>query len=414
MKTVLAALMLVAAVAAAKVDYAGHMVIRTTPTNDVQLNLLRRMQDTAIDFWQAPTFVGRAVDFRVEPQSYSEMARTLDAVHLTHDILHSDIGQMIDNEQQQILLRRALRAGKAFDFENYHTYEEIVGLVDQWVMDKPGLVSKSVIGTTYEGRDVVMTTIRSGLNKPVFFFDCGIHAREWISPATCIWIMNELIYKYGNDAEITSFVDAFEWKFIPSINPDGFAYTWSTGRLWRKNRNPGTPCDGVDINRNFAVGFGGSGASGSACSEIYYGKGAFSELESQAVRDVLASLQGRVKAAISMHSFSQLWLAPYGYNTQYPSNYTEMYRVMEIGVNALTATYGTVYEYGTTGTLLYFASGVTTDYYYDAAQIVYSYTIEVRDTGVYGFELPPDQILPTATETWNGLKAFTAEIMKTL
>ena len=60
------------------------------------------------------------------------------------------------------------------------------------------------------------------------------------------------------------------------------------------------------------------------------------------------------------------------------------------------------------------ASGVTTDYYYDAAQIVYSYTIEVLDTGVYGFVLPPDQIFPTATETWNGLKAFTAEIMKTL
>lgn len=52
------------------------------------------------------------------------------------------------------------------------------------------------------------------------------------------------------------------------------------------------------------------------------------------------------------------------------------------------------------------ASGVTSDYYYETEGVVHSYTIEVRDTGRYGFELPANQIVPTATETWNGIKAL--------
>jgi len=56
------------------------------------------------------------------------------------------------------------------------------------------------------------------------------------------------------------------------------------------------------------------------------------------------------------------------------------------------------------------ASGVTVDHYYDNEGVIYTYTIELRDTGRYGFELPPEYILPTAQETWNGLKAMIAAI----
>ena len=59
--------------------------------------------------------------------------------------------------------------------------------------------------------------------------------------------------------------------FVPVVNPDGyevilkkevmylfqiddfFQYTWTTNRLWRKNRHPtpGSACTGVDLNRNY-------------------------------------------------------------------------------------------------------------------------------------------------------------------
>jgi hypothetical protein len=41
------------------------------------------------------------------------------------------------------------------------------------------------------------------------------------------------------------------------------------------------------------------------------------------------------------------------------------------------------------------------------------YTIELRDTGNYGFQLPPVQIIPTGEENWAGLKAFVNEILST-
>ena len=102
---------------------------------------------------------------------------------------------------------------------------------------------------------------------------------------------------------------------------------------------------------------------------------------------------------------------------------------MGIGVEALTATYGTKYTYGNSADtickqffsskhefhngdyeLLDVAAGITTDHYYENEGVVHSYTLELRDTGAYGFVLPPEQIVPTATETWNGLKAFVKAI----
>ena len=86
----------------------------------------------------------------------------------------------------------------------------------------------------------------------------------------------------------------------------------------------------------------------------------------------MASYRGRVKAAVSVHSYDQQWLSPNGCNSTLPSDYSEMVsfvflsrkvstefliefvqeRVMNASVSALTATYGTVYEYGDFATLL--------------------------------------------------------------
>lgn len=85
-------------------------------------------------------------------------------------------------------------------------------------------------------------------------------------------------------------------------------------------------------------------------------------------KDLIVADRGRIRSAISVHSYDQQWLSPYGYSFAYPPEYAEMvnlwrisnlgkennnlylfssqFRVMEIGVNALTATYGTQYTYG--------------------------------------------------------------------
>ena len=95
-------------------------------------------------------------------------------------------------------------------------------------------------------------------------------------------------------------------------------------RLWRKNRvlNSGN-CFGVDLNRNFEIGFGGPGSSNAPCSETYRGQFAFSERESQGIRNVMDNVGSRVKAAISVHSYSQLWMSPYSYTTEESADYLE-------------------------------------------------------------------------------------------
>ena len=95
--------------------------------------------------------------------------------------------------------------------------------------------------------------------------------------------------------------------------------------MWRKSRSPGpSSCYGVDLNRNFDVGFNNTVRD--SCSSSYGGSAPFSEIETQTVRDLLSANAGRVKAALFLHSFSQLWLSPYGVNADEPKDYKEMVR----------------------------------------------------------------------------------------
>ena len=46
----------------------------------------------------------------------------------------------------------------------------------------------------------------------------GIHAREWISPATVSYILKELVEGYDANKDIVDFYDVY---FLPVMNPDG-------------------------------------------------------------------------------------------------------------------------------------------------------------------------------------------------
>merc|ERR1712218_335199 len=77
----------------------------------------------------------------------------------------------------------------------------------------------------------------------------GIHAREWISPATGTWMLNEVVENNARHPELTENLD---WYFLPSANPDGYRKSRDDDRMWRKTttKYDGDICQGTDANRS--------------------------------------------------------------------------------------------------------------------------------------------------------------------
>jgi len=414
MKSFIFVALLVAVASATKVDYSGHMVIRVVPETKEQLDLLLTLVAEGTDFWEGPAPLGKPSDFRVSPSSYYQVARRLAEVNMDQTVRFTDLGQMIEREQQEIALRKAIHSGKAFDFENYHTLAEIEAYLVELNATSPNanLVS---IGKTEENRDIWMMEISlpgSPANKPVIYADCAMHCREWVTTASCLWMIEQLANNPDNRADVKDALAYANILMVPSSNPDGYFYTWSTDRLWRKNRQPnsGSICVGTDPNRNFGDHFGGSGSSGTVCSETYRGPSAFSSQEATAMKNAIEKYRGRVVSSVSIHSYSQYWMSPYGWTNALPPDYNEIYRVMEASVNAVEAVYGTQFQYGSISNVIYDAAGSTADWTYGVENIRYSFALELRDTGRFGFELPANQIAPTAIETFAGLMVMVREI----
>lgn len=55
------------------------------------------------------------------------------------------------------------------------------------------------------------------------------------------------------------------------------------------------------------------------------------------------------------------------------------------------------------------ASGTSIDWMYEKQNVSITYTIELRDSGRYGFLLPADQIIDNCLETKDAIIAMVAE-----
>uniref|UniRef100_A0A8C2SLD8 Carboxypeptidase A1-like n=1 Tax=Coturnix japonica TaxID=93934 RepID=A0A8C2SLD8_COTJA len=383
-------------------------VLRAVASNEEQIALLRALGeqvDLQVDFWRDPTKPGRPADLRVPFSRLQAVKVFLEHHGISYSIMIEDVQQLLDEEKRSMMLsRRMERSVNKFNFASYHTLEEIYDWMDTLVADHPNLVSKIQIGESYERRPLyVLKFSTGGSNRPAVWLDTGIHSREWVTQATGVWTANKLAEDYGRDPTVTSLLDTMDIFFEIVTNPDGYAFTHSTNRLWRKTRsiNAGSSCIGVDPNRNWDAGFGDAGSSSNPCSETYHGPYAHSESEVKSIVDFIQS-HGNVKGLISIHSYSQMLMFPYGYKRTPAPDHEELNELAKKAVNDLAAVYGTQYTYGSIADTIYLAAGTTVDWAYDNG-VKYSYTFELRDTGRYGFLLPSSQIIPTATETWPAL-----------
>ncbi|XP_044212473.1 carboxypeptidase A1-like [Thunnus albacares] len=402
-----------------KKTFKGHQVLRITAKDDVQLSVIKTMEDMGefeLDFWRDVTDLATPVDVRVPFHSLQSVKNFLETQDIKYSIMIEDLQMMLDEEQEE--MESAARVAEprntdSYDYARYHTISDIYSFQDMLVAENPKLVSKLVIGQSFEGRPLnVLKFSTGGTNRPAIWIDTGIHSREWVTQASGTWFAKKIATDFGRDPALTAILNRMDIFLEIVTNPDGYYYTHNTNRLWRKTRkpNPGSRCVGVDPNRNWDAGFGGPGASNNPCSDIYRGPRAHSESEVKSIVDFVKS-NGNIKAFISIHAYSQLLLYPFGYTRTPARDQVELRRLARRATRDLASLYGTRYRYGSIITTIYQASGGTIDWTYNQG-IKYSYTFELRDTGRFGFILPANQIIPTAQETWLGLMTIMDHTLK--
>jgi len=377
------------------VRYDGYQAVRILIDDIDQLEQVRalglRLMGEAEGFGK--------VDYLVSP----EQLPALEASGLTYIVLQEDVQAALDAEQTRLSNPPRDEAW----FADYKTLAQINTYMDQLVTSFPTLVSKQTIGASVQSRPIYALTITSpsGSNKVSLCFDGGIHARERISPTTVLWFAEQLVNDYGSDPDATFMLDNCVFYLIPMFNPDGYQFCWDSDRYWRKNRRNNGSSYGVDLNRNCSLGFGGPGSSGYPGDETYRGPSAFSEPETQAVRDFILA-HPDIVAYINFHSYAQLIMRPFGYDYVDPPepDCSRMDMLSDGMSDAIFGTHGWYYVAQPTYDL-YLASGAISDWVYGVAGPD-AWAIELRDTGEYGFVLPPSYIVPTGEENYEAIKVL--------
>ncbi|MFG2135705.1 M14 family metallopeptidase [Streptomyces sp. NPDC048650] len=293
-------------------------------------------------------------------------------------------------------------------YTKYHTYAEATKEIDGLVAKYPALLSKQVIGTSHEGRDILALKLSKNVTKdedePEVLFTAHQHAREHLTVEMALYLLDELTAKYGSDARITKLLDSREIWIVPDLNPDGGEYDIATGqfRSWRKNRQPnaGSSEVGTDLNRNWDFKWGCcDGSSGDPGDETYRGPAAASAPEVQVVSKFVHSRvvggKQQIKAAVDFHTYSELVLWPFGFTHDEtgPGMTQDEHDTFAAIGKKMAASNGYTPEQSSE---LYITDGAIDDWLW-GDQKVFAYTFEMYPSSGGGGFYPKDSVIPKET-----------------
>jgi Zinc carboxypeptidase len=294
--------------------------------------------------------------------------------------------------------------------DTFHVYQSfdkpVTGIratLAAWAAADPRIQVDSV-GASIEGRPILAVKVGPAGDDPArpnVLFMATHHAREWVSTAIAMRLIRWLA-----DSAPAALLNARDVWVIPVENPDGYQYTFTTDRFWRKNRRFNGDADstyGVDPNRNYPAFWGVDdiGSSPAPGTEIYRGTGPASEPETQAIIAFHAAHPPVV--ALSYHTFSGLVLYPYGYHAGELPPDLPVYQALA-GTDLAPAVRDNLAESMTTyyhpgpGWNLYTTNGEYTDWAYRTHGTI-AFTTEltsgccVNGGLFYGFDFPDDSVL---------------------
>ncbi|XP_005187959.2 carboxypeptidase B [Musca domestica] len=304
---------------------------------------------------------------------------------------------------------RTRRQARGF-FTHFPRYSEILSFMNGLAARYPQYCRYESLGRSSEGRHLAALSI--SLNSRVrpsrvAYMQAGVHGREWITPLSVLYFANEML---SNIRAFQKVLNNVELYLLPLANPDGYEYTFTTDRFWRKNRHhyPGRSCVGVDINRNFPNNWNLRGASQNLCSEVFSGTSPASEPETSAISRYLQYNRHRVKLSLDVHSFGKFIFYPYGYARNAFAPTRSFLHQVALRASSQIAKYrGTSYTVGTSANILYEASGGLDDYAYGNLGIPMSFTLELPGEN---FQVASNDIIHICKETFAGFVEFVRHV----
>jgi len=359
-----------------------------------------------------------------------------------------DVQEVIDQQFSHAAMIRGLQnqgvevlmgenEGAADWYSQYHRFDEIVRKTKA-LADKHKDNTKFVasIGKTHEGREIPVIHLSGsggGKNKPQIWLNGGQHAREWIAPAAVVYMAENMLEDYRTGRElgeslhsgeqtaekerlgkVKKLMDKFEFVVAPVINPDGYEYSFTGNRMWRKNRrknDDGTY--GVDLNRNWDNHWGEGGASTRTSATDYQGPSVASEPEVQACQKYIKGLKHGI-AGIDFHSYGELILRSRGWTKKRSGDESLLKTVGTDMKAAIHKQRGTKYT-SETAAGLYPTTGSTDDWMSEGANMWgHGWTVELPDSerGGKGFLLAASQIKPASKEMYHGVISFGENMAK--
>jgi len=408
--------------------YDNHKLVLLTVTEEEDVKFLSYQQNNnrSLDFWIEPR-IGQ-VSVLVGPDDYPSFTDVLEKRGIQYEKINDNIQDDIDIQWEEFGDRDIFGEGSAdaFAINQYNTIQDIHAylrtLPSNTRYSAAGLnIELVTVGHSYNEWPLLavkISTTKVPGTKNTVFFNGGIHAREWISPATVLYMLYSICENYttGGSDEFNAMIDRLNIIVLPVLNPDGYEYTMTNTRLWRKTRRPntGSTCIGTDPNRNWNYQWGRGGSSSDPCSETFMGRQAADQPEVAALQSYLQTLKPR--GYIDFHAYSQLWLSAWGWTNTLPTNNAELQRVGNAAAQGIRSNFGRVFRVGPIYTTIYQASGSSVDYTFanpnsnppGTVNAFYSYAPELRPdaNASNGFVLPAVQIIPSGLETFEALKVW--------
>ncbi|BFZ60431.1 Putative metallocarboxypeptidase ecm14 [Saitoella coloradoensis] len=417
-----------------KIRYDDHIVIRFNVASPVERTAVEQAAEAMVlDIWSSSA---KHVDVHLPQSRSSYFLKSLPrALRESYDLMIPNVQQAIDATTPSPLPASAFQvSGKgsvaslpglpdAFfqDYQPLSTIDAWLHLLTALYPDRASILN---IGTTPEGRSILGLKVKSPVQSPQkrkgIFIQGAQHAREWVSVSTVCYALHQMVSGYDVDPEVRALVEGFEWTFVPTVNPDGYAYSWEEDRLWRKNRqNTSLPyCKGLDLDRTWGYKWGAGAktniATTNPCSENYRGEEPFAATEPRLISDFIqnrtSSGEDDILAFLDLHSYSQTIQYPWAYDCSALPPDAEDLDELGIGIaHAIRRIHYENYDVESVcgnpdPTEAGGMPGAAIDWAYGEQKIRWSYSIKLRDTGSYGFLLPKEEIVPTGEEVFSGIK----------